>query len=125
MTLAAFLSAGLGYVAGLVAAFYLARPTVRSVMRDPAFSPGQRRTVARVALAGGLVALVPALLLGTVVGATLGGFSGAALADSSGASESGVVFGIAAGVFAVVVPIVWISAAMGAWLGRSMARDAA
>lgn len=125
MTLAAFLGAGVGYVAALVAAFYLSRPTVRAAMRDPAFTPGQRRTVAKVALAGGLVALVPALLLGAVVGATLGGYSGAALADASGASASGAVFGIAAGVFAVVVTIVWISVALGAWLGLSMARDAA
>lgn len=121
MNVAMFASVGLGYVGGLLAAFVLARYLVAAALRGAAFDAAQRRTVIKLAAAGGLVALLPALLVGTVVGGTLGGAYGEILAKGTFAEASGVVLGIAAGMFVVVTLILCVAVLAGAYVGRFIA----
>lgn len=121
MNVAMFASVGLGYVGGIVATFVMARFIVAAALRGAAFDAAQRRTVVKLAAAGGLVALLPALLVGTVVGGTLGGAYGEIIARGTVAEASGVVLGIAVGMFAAVALIMCTAVLAGAYVGRFIA----
>ena len=118
MNVAMFISVGLGYIGGVAAALFLGRRIVAVVLRGGRFEAAQRRSIVRMAVAGGLVALVPALLLGTLVGATLGGAYAGAVSNPGG----GVLAGTAVGMFAVVGLIMCVAVAIGAYVGRFIAR---
>lgn len=118
MNVAMFISVGLGYIGGVAAALFLGRRIVAVVLRAGQFQAAQRRSIVRMAVAGGLVALVPALLLGTLVGATLGGAYAGAVSNPGG----GVLAGTAVGMFAVVGLIMCVAVAIGAYFGRFIAR---
>ncbi len=78
--------------------------------------------IARLALAGGVVALVPALLLSFVVGGTLGGAWGQYLFEHFGLPMSGVPAGLALGIALVFAGVLLGGAAGGALIGRWLAR---
>ena len=118
MNVAMFVSVGIGYIGGLVVALLLGRRIVASALRSRAVGTVQRRTVARWATGGGLIALLPALFLGTVVGGTFGGAYGEVLSNSIGAGSAGVVPGIALGMLAVVALTICCAVAVGAYVGR-------
>ena len=65
----------------------------------------------RFALAGTIVAFVPALLLAFVAGATLGGASGAYLTQKLGFGSTGAPLGVALGI-ALVLAFVLLSGAL-------------
>jgi hypothetical protein len=115
-----FVGVALGFAAALVATAYLARRILATMMpRGPEAAP-QRRTVFKGATAGAVIGLGPALLLGTVIGATLGGNYGAALAQD--ARDSGALAGVVLGVFAVTTILLSGCVWVGAWVGRRIAR---
>lgn len=111
-----FVGVALGFVAALAATAYLARRMLAVMMpKGPEAAP-QRRTVFKGAAAGAVIGLGPALLLGTVIGATLGGNYGAALAQD--ARDSGALAGVTLGVFAVATIVLGGCVWVGAWVGR-------
>ena len=93
-----FVGAALGFIGGVVATVFLARPMLAAMMPKGPEAALRRRTVFKGAIAGAVIGLGPALLLGIVIGATLGGNYGAAIA---GARDSGALVGVLVGVFAV------------------------
>jgi hypothetical protein len=115
MGLILFVGVGLGFLAAIVAATFLARRILATMM---AGEPARRRTMLKGAAAGAVIAFFPALLLGTVIGATLGGTYGGALAAQ--ARDSGALAGVMLGVFAVAAPLllgsIWLGARIGRWL---------
>ena len=114
-----FVGAALGFIAAIIATAYLARRMLAAMMPKGAEAAEQRRIVRKGAMAGAVIGLGPALLLGTVIGATLGGTYGAALAQ--GARDSGALAGVALGVFAVAAIVLTACVALGAWVGRRIA----
>jgi hypothetical protein len=114
-----FVGVALGFLAALVASAYLARRVLAVMMPKGPEDAAQRRTVFKGAAAGAVIGLGPALLLGTVIGATLGGTYGAALAQD--ARDSGALAGVALGVFAVATIVLSGCVWVGAWIGRRMA----
>ena len=107
MTFAPFLAVSIACAGAIACAVFFGQRFVASLVRARALDPGQRRTVAKGAVAFGLVALGPAFLLGPVVGGTLGAAYGP--------------LGIALGTFAVVALLLCASVAAGAHAGRIMA----
>ena len=116
----AYVAVAAGFLAGLWAVYLLGRRILAAFLRDPGLEPAQRGTVARMAAAGGFVGVVPALLLGTVIGGTLGARF---VPNSPGLSDSLQVIGIAFGTFAVVTLVLCASIALGAWIGAAIARN--
>jgi len=116
-----FFGVTIGFVAALVATFLLAVRFVGAMMPRDDDAAAARRTIRKGAVAGGLIAFVPALLLATVIGATLGGTYGGALGDAAGARDSGSLAGVALGVFAVATILLCLSVALGAGIGRWLA----
>ena len=116
-----FVGVALGFAAALVATAYLARRMLAVMMPKGAEAAAQRRTVFKGATAGAVIGFGPALLLGTVIGATLGGTYGAALAQD--ARDSGALAGVALGVFAVATLLLSGCVWLGAWVGRKVAGD--
>ena len=112
-----YLAVGVGYLAGVIAAFVLGRRVLAYLVRRAA-SLAERRMIVRVGAAGGLVALLPALFLGTVIGGTLGGVVGDRLAPSS----AGAAMGLAIGQFAVVCVTVVAAVALGGACGQFIGR---
>ena len=118
-----FVGVAVGFVAAIVATVALSRPVLRAMMPKGPEAAAQRRTIFKGAAAGGVIGFGPALLLGTVVGATLGGNYGAAMAQ--GARDSGALVGVVLGVFAVATILLCASVAAGAWVGRRIAEGGA
>ena len=117
-----FFSVGVGFFAGLAAAFVVARRIVAAFLRKAPVAVSQRIFVLKMAAAGGFVALLPSLILGIVVGATLGGVYGQTLAGGTRAGSLGLVAGVALGTFTVVVLVLCLAIALGACLGIVVAR---
>ena len=117
MGVAMFVIVALAYAGGVAAAAVLGRRIVAALVRRRAADVDHRRSIMRMGVAGGLVALVPALLLGVVIGATLGGAYGVSAAGSAAVATSASIVGIGLGVFAVVAVILSGSVALGAWVG--------
>lgn len=114
-----FVGVAIGFIAALVATAFLARRMLAAMMPKGPQAAAQRRTIMKGATAGAVIGFGPALLLGTVIGATLGGNYGAALAQ--GARDSGALAGVAFGVFAVATVLLGASVWVGAWVGRRVA----
>jgi hypothetical protein len=123
MNAALYVSVALGYIAGLAASFVVARRILATTLRGRSFDSRQRRTVVRLAAAGGVVSLVPALALGTVIGATLGAAAGDAIFVAIGLGRTGAAAGVLLGVFVMAAFILIASIAIGAWLGRYIVRS--
>ena len=122
-SVASFVSAGIGYIAGLVMAFVAAKYIMAFViLRSGELDAAQRRTIIKAAAGGGFVGILPALLLGSVVGGTLGRVYGEAASRAIGLGSAGIVPGIALGMFVVVMAVMCIAIALGAYLGRHLAR---
>lgn len=117
-----FLSVGFGFFAGLAAVFVVARRIVAAFLRKGPMAGPQRKLVLKMAAAGGFVALLPALILGIVVGATLGGVYGETLLGARGVGGLGLVAGIALGTFAVVALVLVLAITAGAYIGVVVAR---
>lgn len=108
-----YVAVALGYVAGVAAAFVLGRRVVVLAARGIQ-DPEHRRTIVRGGVAGGIIALVPALLLGAVIAGTLGSSIGERLAPS----RAGIAAALAIGEFAVVCFTITVATAAGAMLGN-------
>src|SRR5687768_6995816 len=117
-----FLSVGFGFFAGLAAVFVVTRRIVGAFLRGASVAASQRALVVKMAAAGGFIALLPALILGVVVGATLGGVYGQTLFDARGIGSLGLVTGVALGTFAVVALVLGLSITAGAYVGVVVAR---
>lgn len=122
MGVAMFVVVALAYAGGIAASAVLGRRIIAAVVRRRAATPEHRRSIVRMGVAGGLVALMPALLLGVVIGATLGSAYGVNTAGLIALGTSATVVGIGLGVFAVVAVILSGSVALGAWIGDRLGR---
>ena len=116
MGLMLFFGVGIGFLAALLATFFIGRRLVAAMMPKQPATLAQRRTILRGAAAGAVIALAPSLLLGIVIGGTLGGTYGSTLAAN--ARDSGALAGVALGVFAVATILLCASVALGACAGR-------
>jgi len=74
----------------------------------------------RLALAGSVVALLPAFFLSFVVGGTLGGAWGEYFFRQLGLGPVGVPFGLAVGIALVFAVVLLGGAAMGVLLGKAV-----
>lgn len=113
----AWIASALGLVGGVALLVVIAKATVpRMVM-----GANDRLLLARLALAGALVALLPALVLALVVGATLGGAWGRQLLAPYGLGASGAPLGLALGIALVFAGVVLCGTMAGILLGRLLA----
>ena len=117
-----FFGVGVGFLAGVMASFFIGRRVVAALMRHPV-TPDGRRKIQRGALAGAVIGFGPALLLGTVIGATLGGSYGGAIATAPNMRDAATLAGVALGTFAVGTVLLSLSVLLGAWVGRLLAKE--
>jgi hypothetical protein len=113
---AAWISSAVGLIAGIAFMYLGAKAAVPRMIvgaRDP-------RLLLRLALAGTLIALLPALFLSLVVGATLGGAWGRQLLAPYGLAASGAPLGLALGIALVFAGVVLAGTAAGIVLGRAL-----
>jgi hypothetical protein len=109
MKYAMVVAMAVGYLGGFTLSYFLARWLV------------YRTDIKMARLSGvvfGVLAIVPALYVGTVVGGNLGGSYGEAVSESLGQGMLGVPVGLAIGIFSTIVLIVCISTAGGVLLGK-------
>jgi len=104
----------IGYSAGVIGGYLLSKWIVRRLSSD-SFQP---RLVVWVGVAGGLVALLPAFFLSTVVGGTLGGGYGEVLGQAFGLGKVGVLVGIPVGLAIVLTTLIAVGVLGGTMLGR-------
>ncbi|HEX5130352.1 MAG TPA: hypothetical protein VFV90_11430 [Usitatibacter sp.] len=121
MGLILFFGVGVGFLAAVMATFFIGRRAVAAMMPSP-ITPDGRRTILRAAVGGAVVGFVPALLLGTVIGATLGGNYGGAVATSASMRDAGALAGVVLGTFAVGTVLLCFCVVLGAWVGKWLAR---
>ncbi len=113
-----WLATALGLVGGVALMVVIAKASVpRMVM-----GAKDRLLLARLALAGALVALLPALVLALVIGATLGGAWGRQLLAPFGLAASGAPLGLMLGIALVFAGVVLCGTMAGILLGRLLAR---
>lgn len=109
MLTAVWLATAIGLVAGAVLAYRIGSVVLpRAIARS-----ADRLLAARLALAGTVIALLPALLLSFVVGGTLGGAFGEYLFGLLGLRLSGVPAGVALGIALVFALVLLAGAAAG------------
>lgn len=114
---AIWIATALGLAGGVVLAYVLGKAVLpRAVAKSQDTS-----LVVRLAFAGTVVALLPALFLSFVVGGTLGGAWGKQLFGYLGIPSSGVPFGLASGVALVFALVLLGGAAIGILLGKAVA----
>jgi hypothetical protein len=116
-----FFGVGVGFLAAMMATFFIGRRAV-AAMAHRDVTPDRRRTIVRGAAAGAVIGFGPALLLGTVIGATLGGNYGGVIATSANMRDAGTLAGVALGTFAVATLLLGLAVVLGAWVGRLLAR---
>jgi RsiW-degrading membrane proteinase PrsW (M82 family) len=107
---------------GLAGGFLLAYALGRALLPRWVGKSGHLSLLVRLAFAGTVVALLPALLLSLVVGGTLGGAWGERVFAWLG-FPSGAPIGLALGVALVFALVVLSGAACGVLLGKALARD--
>ena len=108
-----YLAAAAGYLGGVMAAFILGRRLLALMVRR-ARDVEHRRSIVRTGAGAGLAALVPALLLGTLISGLFGGAMGDRLAPSG----AGAAAALAIGQFAVVCATLVAAVAVGGGLGH-------
>lgn len=114
---ASWISSALGLIGGVALMYLAAKATVPRMITGAR----DRRLLLRLALAGTLVALLPALFLSLVVGATLGGAWGRQLLAPYGLGASGAPLGLALGIALVFAGVVLCGTMAGILLGRLLA----
>ncbi|MDX1375799.1 MAG: hypothetical protein R3357_09575 [Burkholderiales bacterium] len=115
---ASWVASAVGLVGGVALMIAVARAAVpRMIMGTK-----DRIVLVRLALAGTLVALLPALALSLVVGATLGGAWGRQVLAPFGLAASGAPLGLALGVALVFAGVVLAGTVVGILLGKALLR---
>ena len=114
MTASAWIASALGIVAGAAVGYAALKMFLPHFIRQSK----DALLLVRLALAGTLVALLPALLLSLVVGATLGGAWGRQIFQPYGLAASGVPLGVALGTMVVFAAVVLVGTATGIVLGK-------
>jgi len=109
MKYAMFTAMGVGYIGGITLSYFLSKwMAYRTSENIP-------RTVGSIF---GMLALIPAVLLGTIVGGNLGGVYGGAVSESLGQGTVGVPIGLALGILSTIVLVVCTSTYIGVLLGK-------
>ncbi|KPK04292.1 MAG: hypothetical protein AMJ64_14015 [Betaproteobacteria bacterium SG8_39] len=111
-----WIASALGLLGGVALAYAVAKPGV------PRMIAGAKDglLLARLALAGTLIALLPALFLSLVAGATLGGAWGRQIFAPYGLAASGAPIGLALGIALVFAGVVLSGTAAGILLGKTV-----
>jgi hypothetical protein len=118
MSGASWIAGAVGLVGGVALAYAVAKPAVPRMIAGAK----DRLLLARLGLAGTLIALLPALFLSLVVGATLGGAWGRQILAPYGLAASGAPIGLALGVALVFAGVVLGGTAAGIVLGKVVLR---
>ena len=108
------IAVALGYLGGIALTCFLGRALVIRFGGRIAFG----NNIGMLGVAGGMVALVPAFFLGTVVGGNLGGAYGEAISSSLGLGSAGVPIGLALGLIIVTTLVASCGVLIGAGIGR-------
>lgn len=116
MTGSAWIASALGIVAGVAICYAALKRLLPHFVRRSK----DALLLVRLALAGTLAALLPALFLSLVVGATLGGAWGRQIFQPYGLAASGVPLGVALGTTAVFAAVVLLGTAAGIVLGSAL-----
>lgn len=111
-----WIATALGLAGGVVLAYVLGKAVV---LRAIAKAEDMRLFV-RLAFAGTVVALLPALLLSIVIGGTLGGAWGEHVFGRLGVPLSGVPVGLALGIALVFALVVLAGSGAGILLGKAV-----
>ncbi len=115
---ASWFATALGLGAGSLFTYVVAKLALpRLVMRSR-----DSLLAVRLALAGAIIALAPALLLSLVVGGTLGGAWGRELSRGLGLGATGAPLGLALGVALVFAGIVLVGTFAGVLIARVIPR---
>jgi hypothetical protein len=104
----------LGYISGTAGGYVLSRRIVRRITSN-SFQP---RLIVWLGVVGGLVALLPAVFLAMVVGASAGGGIGAAMDETFALKSAGAQIGFPIGVAVVFAVVLAMGVAAGASVGR-------
>jgi len=116
MTGSAWIASALGIVAGVAICYAALKGLLPHFIRRSK----DALLLVRLALAGTLAALLPALFLSLVVGATLGGAWGRQIFQPYGLAASGEPLGVALGTTVVFAAVVLLGTAAGIGLGRAL-----
>jgi len=116
MTGAIWIAAALGLAGGVILACAAGRAIIPRLL---AGSP-DLRLASRLAFAGAVVALVPAILLSVVVGGALGSAWGVELFRLIGVPASGFITGLAVGMSVVFALVLLGGAVCGILLGKAV-----
>lgn len=116
MTGSTWIASALGIAAGVAVCYAALKTLLPHFIRQSK----DALLLVRLALAGTIVALLPALALSLVVGATLGGVWGRQVFEPYGLAASGVPIGVALGTALVLAVVVLAGAAAGIGLGKAL-----
>lgn len=122
MTTFIAIAIGTGYFGGVFLAFYLSKLLLHGITINFAVNERQKQLIRGIGIALGVVALVPAIFLATVVGGNLGGSYGGIMSESIGLGEVGIPVGLATGLVLVIAVTVTAILFVGACLGLLVAR---
>jgi len=113
-----WIATALGLGAGVVLAYAVGK----AVLPRAVAKADDALLFVRLAFAGTVVALLPALLLSLVIGGTLGGAWGERVFGRLGVPSSGVPVGLAIGIALVFALVVLGGGAIGMFLGKAVIR---
>ena len=107
-----------GYIGGVALSYFCGRAIVFRVGARTAFRDLKSSLIGIMGVAGGLIALLPALFLATVVGGNLGGAYGEVIFSSLGFGMAGVPLGLALGLCLVTTVVTSAGVLLGAAIGK-------
>ena len=113
-----WIAAALGLLGGLALAYALGSAVLPGVVANVEDS----LLFVRLAFAGTVVALLPAIFLSLVVGGTFGGAWGEYIFGRLGFPSSGAPFGLAVGVALMFAVVLLSGGAIGIFLGKALVR---
>jgi len=109
-------STALGLLGGLVLSYVLGKAIVPRLIAKSRHMP----ILLYLALAGTVIAVLPALFLSLVVGGTLGGAWGERIFDQLGLDSSGAPVGLALGIALVFALVVIAGATIAVFSGKAL-----
>lgn len=111
-----WIATALGLLGGLALTYVLGKAIVPRLAAKSRHTP----ILIQLAVAGTVIALLPALFLSLVVGGTLGGAWGEHAFDQFGFRASGTPFGLALGIAVVFALVVVVGAAIAVFSGKAL-----
>ena len=103
-----------GYAGGLLAGYVVHKKILRLMLNGS--------LTRKIVILFGLISVVPALFLGTVIGGTYGGGVGEAASISLGYGSAGVPVGLGIGLFVVILLTIAVFSITGMLIGGVISR---